>query len=642
MDERIARVIRGCDTFQKLAQFEENARERGALDDEVRDAIRRQSAVLGRALVAKRTGLDLDALDPAEERVIAAVSEYVGVMKRKGKDAGYTFRQIKTHGLLGAVESAVARTHPTQGFETLTEEGREDISYERIVTDFPEEFSPRALWYAQDALGLPKRTEKPPVKGNLPVQVRTEQILTWLEERSEANGGRIPPFTNAETGRVLGMDDLQRHGRALGNIQSRLDFACYRAGLPPLGLAAVAPFERAWQTEGQSWAFPQAQMAAAAKSRRWRREDFEAIRRETLGLSGQAAILWKPELSGNEQSVRAWAFGLTAEDVEPDVQPDAEPAVEAPVAGEAPYWVFVCNPKKWAIDRFLEQRIEHDTWGVNPHHAARFAPGQLAIVRVGVDQRNSAEREGRPKLQPGIYALCEVESEAFPAAGANDRFWNEDAARAPGWPTVQIRYLRTYADDPLTIERLRSEAPTLSHLLLNGFQAASFPIPADDFRTVLDMLAEEVEELPAPNAERDVASNKLSELEKKYLHASPEVKERLGRTIERGSVGKYVKAANGYKCQLCEALGHEPLGFRKRNGQHYVEAHHVMPVSDRQVGSLSASNILTACANHHRQMHYGEVSVAITERHFEITVDGVQLQIPRSAIEPAAIHLSAQ
>jgi len=198
-----------------------------------------------------------------------------------------------------------------------------------------------------------------------------------------------------------------------------------------------------------------------------------------------------------------------------------------------------------------------------------------------------------------------------------------------------IRYLRTYAENPLSIERLRQEAPTLSHLLLDGFQAASFAVPADDFHTVLDMLGEDIDDLPPPNSEHDVVSGKLGELEKKYLHASPEVKERLARSIERGSVGKYVKALNGYKCQLCEALGHEPLGFKKRNGQHYVEAHHVMPVSERQIGSLSASNILTACANHHREMHYGEVRVEITERHFEIVVEGVQVRIPRPVMQDA-------
>ena len=84
------------------------------------------------------------------------------------------------------------------------------------------------------------------------------------------------------------------------------------------------------------------------------------------------------------------------------------------------YWVFVCNPKKWAIDRFLDRRVEHDTWGVRPSDRHRFAPGQLGIIRVGVDRRTVAERNGNPPLKPGVYALVEVESKAFDGTGASD------------------------------------------------------------------------------------------------------------------------------------------------------------------------------------------------------------------------------
>ena len=97
------------------------------------------------------------------------------------------------------------------------------------------------------------------------------------------------------------------------------------------------------------------------------------------------------------------------------------------------YWVFACNPRKWAIDRFLERGAgQRDTWGIRPSDSQHFAPGQLAVIRVGVDRRSDAERQGRPKLEAGIYALCEVESPAYPGAGANDEFWAPDAARAPG------------------------------------------------------------------------------------------------------------------------------------------------------------------------------------------------------------------
>ena len=74
-------------------------------------------------------------------------------------------------------------------------------------------------------------------------------------------------------------------------------------------------------------------------------------------------------------------------------------------AAETSYWVFVCNPKKWAIDRFLDRRIEHDIWGVRPSDRDKFSPGQLGIIRVGVDRRSIAERDGKPALEPGIYRL---------------------------------------------------------------------------------------------------------------------------------------------------------------------------------------------------------------------------------------------
>src|SRR5215203_2559067 len=79
----------------------------------------------------------------------------------------------------------------------------------------------------------------------------------------------------------------------------------------------------------------------------------------------------------------------------------------------------------------------------------------------------------------------------------------------------------------------------------------------------------------------------------------------VSKSIERGPVGGIVKKLTGFKCQVCDALGNNPIGFLKKNGEAYVEAHHVMPVSTKEIGSLSASNVMTVCANHHRQLHYG-------------------------------------
>lgn len=244
----------------------------------------------------------------------------------------------------------------------------------------------------------------------------------------------------------------------------------------------------------------------------------------------------------------------------------------------------------------------------------------------------------KPPLESGIYALCEVESAAFDGTGASSEFWAAGAERAPGWPTVNIRYLKTYGENPLTIERLKAERPDLSRLLLNGFQASSFPITARDFHAVMELLGEDLDDLPS-SPEDNADADALAALERKYLNASPEVKLRVSKSIERGPVGGIVKKANGFKCQVCEALGNDPIGFLKKNGQPYVEAHHVMPVSTKQIGSLSASNVMTVCANHHRQLHYGGIEVRISPKTFEFEIDTSPITIQRLVIEakPEAI-----
>jgi predicted restriction endonuclease len=104
-------------------------------------------------------------------------------------------------------------------------------------------------------------------------------------------------------------------------------------------------------------------------------------------------------------------------------------------------------------------------------------------------------------------------------------------------------------------------------------------------------------------------------------------------------MGQLVKQANRFRCQLCAALELEPIAFKKTNGEPYVEAHHVMPVSMEQAGSLSVSNIMILCANHHRQMHYGNVSVAIDGSQFHVTVDGRSIRVARTRPSDPSMRL---
>lgn len=649
MDERVSRSLKATKDFKGLIQLEKNVRERVVFDEETAAAFKERGEIIARKIIAERTRLDLSEMTPAEEKIVRAVSEYLAIKKRESSNANRTLDQLRNRGLIEAAEAAVSKSRPTQGYETLHREDLDDLSYEQIVIDHPEEFSPRALWFSRRTLGLANASEKAPARPSIPAQIRTEELLKWLGARATANGGHISPFANADAAAMLGMTDMARHGRVYGNIQSRLDFACYRLGLPPLGLTAAAPFAEAWQQEGRSWPFPVQAMQRAAQSFQWQPHHFERLVVETQSLPGQAHLLWKAELTGDQVAVRAWAEGL--EDVSggsvapppaaremPSPNPAPPPAEEEagdepPVIADGPYWVLACNPAKWAIDKFLESGVTVDTWGVRPSDASKFSAGQLAIVRVGVDRRSAADRHGREALEPGIYAVCEIEGPCVAGTGANGAYWAADAGRDPGWPTVGVRYLRNYLGRPLTIERLREEQPDLSRLLLDGFQASSFPISADDFHAVLDLLGEDQDAIAAEVVQDGTDTvDRLAELESKFLHASPEVKSRVSKGIERGPIGAEVKRLNGFRCQLCEALGRNPLGFKKRNGEPYVEAHHVMPVYRKEIGSLSAANIVTLCANHHREVHYGDVDFAIGEQHFTFTIDSKDVTIPRAKV----------
>lgn len=315
MDESIARTIRGISSWEDLKQFEVNARGLNRFTNEISEALQSRSAVLGRELIAAKTGLNVANLSPAEEKIVEAVSEYVAVMRLQGKYPQRTFEQLQNRGFIGAAECAVCRSTPTQGFQTLVDENLEALSYEQIVVDHPQEFSPRSLWFSRKTLKMPVDGDVPPADIDGDTQSKTSALISWLKEQAAGNEGTIPVFSNADAAVVMGMEDIQRYGQVHGNIQSRIDFACYKCGLPPLGLTANAPFAKAWGQQakdkgGRSWTFPVSAMQVAAQSKCWSDMDFDQIQRETERLPGLAHVLWKEELTTNERSVRDWALSF--------------------------------------------------------------------------------------------------------------------------------------------------------------------------------------------------------------------------------------------------------------------------------------------------------------------------------------------
>lgn len=159
---------------------------------------------------------------------------------------------------------------------------------------------------------------------------------------------------------------------------------------------------------------------------------------------------------------------------------------------------------------------------------------------------------------------------------------------------------------------------------------ASEDIVEQDYKISQDTPEESFEpKPPEPEVNMDTANNEkvdnlldLIEIDYKYRNATPEVKEFISKRIERGSFAKTFKQVAGHKCMICDRMGLPPLSFRKPDGDNYVEVHHVIHVSELVSGSLSSTNLITVCANHHRQLHYGNCQVVeIDDKKFLFRID---------------------
>ena len=130
--------------------------------------------------------------------------------------------------------------------------------------------------------------------------------------------------------------------------------------------------------------------------------------------------------------------------------------------------------------------------------------------------------------------------------------------------------------------------------------------------------------------EKTVSKTPKRDLQKKFRKASPKMVEIISKRYERGSEGELVKRKAERKCQISEAMGLDPYSFKKKNGENYCEAHHVVPVSSGEEGSRHPSNVICVSADRHRQLHYGDAKVIdIRDDEFEFLIDGETVIVPK-------------
>ena len=116
------------------------------------------------------------------------------------------------------------------------------------------------------------------------------------------------------------------------------------------------------------------------------------------------------------------------------------------------YWTFMCNPSRYQVDKCLEEVGDVDGWMVAPFHAPYFAPGQLGVIRVGVDTRSRAVRGTAIPLKSGVYAVVEILSKATPRSTERDAYWVDRTSAIAGTPFVDMRVIHNLVHVPLTMK----------------------------------------------------------------------------------------------------------------------------------------------------------------------------------------------
>jgi 5-methylcytosine-specific restriction protein A len=181
-----------------------------------------------------------------------------------------------------------------------------------------------------------------------------------------------------------------------------------------------------------------------------------------------------------------------------------------------------------------------------------------------------------------------------------------------------------HSDNVLNILRLAYQANPTDEKFVTLIKSL---VANTDFLKEFNTMIESYELIEIDSAD---SVSEIQALEKRMKKAIPEVKERVSQYIERGTIAQKVKKLTNFKCLICEALGKSVHGFKKPNGDYYVEAHHVMPVSKLKQGSLSITNLITVCANHHRQLHYGNSLISVNDAdRFVFEIDGKKIEVAK-------------
>lgn len=262
------------------------------------------------------------------------------------------------------------------------------------------------------------------------------------------------------------------------------------------------------------------------------------------------------------------------------------------------YWMFMCNPNVWEIDRFLESGVIEDTYSISEFHKDHFKKGQLGIIRVGIDKRSKKLLGDNPRLLPGIYAVVRVSSEPEWLVSEKGDFWiNKEESQKPRF-RVRLAYTSIHLLAPVLLDDLReTSVAKVDPLIIKGIQTSTYPITKDSFDFITTMFQER----------QSLANGALleAEEEQEYSEGKQYFKHHVMRErnpkLMKEAKALFIREHGSLYCEVCGFSFTEHYGDR---GKDFIEGHHTKYVSELAPGEWTKiTDIVMLCPNCHRMIH---------------------------------------
>ena len=284
-----------------------------------------------------------------------------------------------------------------------------------------------------------------------------------------------------------------------------------------------------------------------------------------------------------------------------------EEAVRSIKSGEAIYaqstWIFQGNPDIFNVNAYLEEQFaaaKPINWVVRQHRSKVKTWDLVYIWRSA----------GKLRAESGVVARAVVLTDPEVLPDDREDLWTDELPTEELRVQLKLEDVRLGSNEGMLLADSFTSDPTLSQMRILKMRSETNYLLSAEESLRLNQLWGVPAELPSLNLSED-AFSEGKKIER--IHVRRERNRRLialAKARFTETHGKLFCEACGFNAQAAYGLDTEAL----------IEAHHTVPISELEPGSLTRIEDLTMlCPNCHRAIHHRRPWLSVAELRAKVT-----------------------